>query len=156
MSKNLTSPKTVFDHIKQIKESKTPDYYANLNEADQKTFNKYVILMGLSMDQNAIESISSIAKYIDVLPPSAFYKLTCDVVPQTTRYSKWIKSSKMKISKKLLDIVASYYKIGRADAYDYCLSFFKNETALQQLINLCSSMGYEERQIEKMLEGKDE
>ena len=152
----MESPKTVFDHIKHIKESKTSDYYSKLSEGDQKTFNKYVILTGLSMDQNTIEGISSICKYIDVLPPKAFYQLCCDVTPQTYKYSRWVKSSKMKVSKKLMEIVASYYKISRADAHEYCMTFFKNETSLQSLINLCSSMGYEERQIEKMLEGKDE
>jgi predicted RNA-binding protein len=45
----------VFDHIKHIRESKLPDYYESLTEEDQKTFNKYVILMGLSMDQSAIQ-----------------------------------------------------------------------------------------------------
>ena len=154
--KNLVKPKTVFDHIKHIRESKSPDYYQSLTDADQKTFNKYVILMGLSMDQSAIEGVSYISKYLDILPPNAFYKVCCDVTPQSTRFCKWVKSSKPKYSKRLIEVIASYYKISKIDAYDYCASFFRDETQLTNLINLCSSVGFSESQIEKMLEGKDE
>lgn len=112
--------------------------------------------MGLSMDQNAIDGVSYVSKYLDILPPNAFYKVCCDVTPKSNRFCKWIKSSKQKYSKKLINIIASYYQIGKADAYDYCGVFFKNETQLENLVNLCSSMGYNESEIEKMLEGKDE
>lgn len=154
--KNLEKTKTVFDHIKHIRESKTPEYYQSLSESEQKTFNKYVILMGLSMDQTAIEGISYISKYLDILPSNSFYKVCCDVSPKSTRFCKWIKSSKQKYSKKLIEIIASYYKISKTDAYDYCVSFFRDEAQLTNLINLCASVGYNESQIEKMLEGKDE
>lgn len=112
--------------------------------------------MGLSMDQNAIEGVSYISKYLDVLPPNAFYKVCCDVTPKSTRFCKWIKSSKQKHSKKLIETIASYYKISKSDAYDYCTSFFKDEKQLTNLVNLCASVGYSESEIEKMLEGKDE
>ena len=83
----------MFDHIKHIRESKTPDYYKSLSEAEQNTFNKYVILMGLSMDQSAIEGNSYVSKYLDILPPNAFYKVCCDVSPQSKRFCKWISRS---------------------------------------------------------------
>lgn len=152
-AKNLEKTKTVFDHIKHIRESKTPNYYISLNENDQKTFNKYVILMGLSMDINAINNISCISKYIDILPSNAFYKACCELTPTSNKYYKWIKSSKYKFSKKLLEIVSDYYKISKNDAYEYCLSFVKDEVSLTYLISLCMSVGYSESQVEKMLEG---
>lgn len=112
--------------------------------------------MGLSMDAKAIDGVNKISKYLDILPPNAFYKVCCGVVPQSTRFCKWIKSSKPKFGKNLLSLVSSYYKISKYDAYDYCTYFFQNETNLQQLIQLCNSVGYDEKQIEKILEGKDE
>lgn len=154
--KSLEKAKTVFDHIKHIREAKTANYFTSLSETDQKTFNKYVILMGLSMDQNAIDGISYVSKYLDILPANAFYKVCCDVTPKSNRFCKWIKSSNPKYSKKLIGIIASYYKISKSEAYDYCSTFFKNESQLENLINLCSNMGYNESEIEKMLEGKDE
>ena len=135
---NSEKNKTVFDHIKHIRESKTPDYYQSLNESEKMTFNKYVILMGLSMDQNAIDGISYVSKYLDILPPNAFYKVCCDVSPKSTKFCRWIKSSKQKYSKKLIEIIASYYKISKIDAYDYCISFFRDDTQLTNLINLLS------------------
>ena len=154
--KTLEKPKTVFDHIKHIREVKSDDYYQGLTEAEQKNFNKYVILMGLSMDQNAIEGVNIVSKYLDILPPNAFYKACCGVVPQSNRFCKWIKSSKPKYGRKLLSVIASYYKISKYDAYDYCTHFFANEENFQQLVQLCGNIGYDEEQIEKLMEGEDE
>lgn len=112
--------------------------------------------MGLSMDQNAINGISYVSKYLDILPPNEFYKVCCDVTPKSSRFCKWVKSSKQKYSKKLINIVASYYQISKNEAYEYCGTFFKNELQLENLINLCSSMGCNESEIEQMLRGKDE
>lgn len=112
--------------------------------------------MGLSMDQNAINAVSYISKYLDILSCKQMYKLCCALVPRSSRYCKWIKSSKPKFGRKLLGIISSYYKIGRYEAYDYCTIFFKDEANIQKLIELCTQLGYNEEEIESILGGSDE
>ena len=153
---DLIKPKTVFDHINQIREVKDPNYFKTLSDVDQKSFNKYIILMGLGMDPNSVGSLCYLSKYFDVMSNESFYRVCCDMVPKGKRFHKWIKSTKPKFSKTLLDIVARHYQVGRYEAYDYCTTFFQTEANLQGLISICSGVGYDENQIEKLLEGKDE
>ena len=148
--------KTIFDHIKQIKSGKQSEYYDNLNDASRKTFVKYIIMMGLSMDKNAIEGISFISKYFEVLPDKQFYQVCCDVVPHSYKYDKWIKSSKPKFNVKLLTILANNYNISKYDAYDYCNYYFSNESTVSELIELLSRRGLDDKEIETLLKGANE
>jgi microsomal dipeptidase-like Zn-dependent dipeptidase len=147
--------KTVFDHIKEIKGNKNPEYYKNLSDADIKNFNKYVILMGLSMDQDAIINVSFISKYMDLLPNESFYKICCELTPKSYKYSKWIKSTKQQFSKTLLTLLSTHFKISRAEAYDYCVTYFKDEDKIKELIDILSGHGISDKNIEKILEGKE-
>lgn len=147
--------KTVFDHIKEIKGNKSIDYYKKLSDADIKNFNKYVILMGLSMDHEAIINVNFISKYMDLLPNEAFYRICCDLTPKSYKYAKWIKSTKQQFSKKLLSILANYFKISKSAAHDYCITYFKNEVNMKELITILSEHGISDENIEKLLEGKE-
>jgi hypothetical protein len=147
--------KTVFDHIKEIKGNKSVDYYEKLSDADIKNFNKYVILMGLSMEQEAIINVSFISKYMDLLPNKTFYRICCDLTPKSYKYAKWTKSTKQQFSKKLLLILANHLKISKSDAYDYCITYFKDELKMKELVTLLSSLGISDENIEKLLEGKE-
>ena len=141
----------MFDHIKHIREIKDLDYYNKLSEDDVKTFNKYIILMGLGMDENVINNISFISKYSEILPNASFYKVCIDIVPKSTRFCKWIKASNKSFNKTLIELVAKYFNISKHEAYTYCITFFKNEENLLQLTDILSKMGIEDKQIEMLL-----
>jgi len=47
----------LFDHVKAIRAVQDPNYYDNLSEADRKSFNHFMILRALSMDENIVEEI---------------------------------------------------------------------------------------------------
>ena len=42
--KGIIKKKSLFDHVKHIRQVKDPDYYKNLSEEERKTFNHYMIL----------------------------------------------------------------------------------------------------------------
>ena len=95
--------KSLFDHLNEIREGKSVDYYDSLTEQEKKTFNQYVILMGLSMDKECIEEVSYISKYLNLIPDKQFYKVCCDIIPYGKKFSKWIKSSKVKFDKEIIN-----------------------------------------------------
>lgn len=112
--------------------------------------------MGLSMDPDCIEGMSFISKYFEVLPEKQFYRVCCDIVPKSGKYSKWIKSSKPKFNSKLLAMLAEHYKISKYDAYDYCSYYFSSESSLGELVELMSKKGMDEKEIETILKGNNE
>jgi hypothetical protein len=112
--------------------------------------------MGLGMDVGVIENVCYVSKYFDILSNESFYKVCCDITPKAKKYCKWIKSSKPKYGKKIVDIICNYYKIGKSEAYEYCKTFYKDVDGLTELTKICSDLGYEDEQIEKFLKGSDE
>jgi len=153
-SQNLTKTKSLFDHISQIREVKNPKYFDTLTTADIKSFNKYTLLMGLSMDQTIIEEIAFVSKYFDILPEKQMYKVLCDLVPQGRRFCKWIKPNKVKFDKELLQLVANKFEVSKDDAYSYCVIFFKTEEGINTLINLCKQYGKSEKEIEGLMKNE--
>ena len=150
--KILVKSKGLFDHINHIREVKSPDYYDKLTVEEKKSFNKYVLLMGLSMDQSCIEEISYISKYFDSMPDRLFYTVCCDVVPHGRKFCKWIKANKQSINKELIQLIAKHYQISKSDSYDYCIMMIKNEKGLTDLIEVCKLYGKTEKELEKLFD----
>lgn len=143
-------PKTIFDHIKHIKWEKSTDYYTNLSDEDVNTFNKFLILRGLSMDKTSIDNISMISKYMDIIPNEQFYKLCCDLTPKTRAYFPWIKSNGRKINKQILSIVSKYYSISMRESYEYCSILLEKNEGIQNIIDIFKMYGHSEDEIEKI------
>lgn len=150
----LTKTKSLFDHINQIREVKNPKYFDTLTVSDIKSFNKYTLLMGLGMDQIIIEEISFVSKYFDILPEKHFYKVLCDVVPHGRRFCKWIKPNKVKFNKELVQLVANKFEVSKDDAYSYCVLFFKTESGINNLIDICKQYGKSDKEIEGLMENE--
>lgn len=151
--KNISQKsKGLFDHINHIREVKSPDYYDKLSVEEKKSFNKYVLLMGLSMDQSCIDEIAYISKYFNSVPDRLFYKLCCDVVPHGRKFCKWIKANKRSVNKDLIQLIANHYKISKADSYDYCIMMINNEKGLTELVSVCKLYGKTEKELEKLFD----
>jgi hypothetical protein len=148
--------KNPFDHIAHIREIKDPNYYKSLSDADKKSFNRYIITMGLSMDSDIIQDLAYVSKYFDVMPDEAYYKACCNIVPLGRRYVKWIKANKPKYNIKLIETIAKYFQIGKRDAYGYCDQFIKTEEGITEMIKICSLSGYSGEEIEEFFETKEE
>jgi Bacteriophage clamp loader A subunit len=143
--------KTLFDHINHIRETKKDSYYEDLNEQEKKQFNKYTLIIGLSMDKDSIENVSFISKYFDSIPNKNFYKVCCDLVPKGKKYCKWIKSTKSKINNDLLNLISNHFKISKQESSEYCKILYEKEYGLEYLTDLCKKYGKNEKEIEKLL-----
>lgn len=143
-------PKTIFDHIKHIKWEKSKDYYTNLADEDITTFNKFIILRGLSMDKTSVDNIALISKYMDIIPNEQFYKLCCDLTPKNRTYFPWIKSDGRKINRQILSIVSKYYSISMRESYEYCSILLEKNEGIQNIIDIFKMYGHSEDEIEKI------
>ena len=59
-SENSDAPKkkSLFDHVKHIRQVQDPNYYKELSSEDKKSFNHFMILRALSMDADIVEDMA--------------------------------------------------------------------------------------------------
>lgn len=141
----------LFDHIKHIRTIASPDYYKNLTEADRKSFNHFMILKALSMNPHILDEISTLFKLFDKVPSPQFYTLIIGLIPTDTRFYPWVKSTKKKFSKELIDLLVKYYEISKAEAQDYARLLNETEKGKKELEQLCQDFGLEKKEIESAL-----
>jgi hypothetical protein len=67
--------RSLFDHVKQIRQVQDPNYYKNLSDEDKKTFNHFMILRALAMDDPMVEDMAQLYQYVDKIPSAQFYQL---------------------------------------------------------------------------------
>lgn len=140
----------LFDHINHIREVKSKDYYQSLTEEEKKTFNKYMIIRFLSMDETIIEDLAFISKYFQNIPEEQFYKLVIEIVPKGRKYCKYIKSTSSDINETIIDCICKKYNIGKRDATDYYNIYVSSQDNLNELSKLIQGFGYSEKEVEKL------
>jgi len=142
--------KSLFDHLNQIRMDKSPDYYDNLTDVEKKGFNQYVILMGLSMDKSCIEEVSLLSKYLNIIPDRQFYKVCCDLIPTTKKFSKWIKNTTDKANSELVEYIAKYFEVGITDAKNYCNRMIETGNE-NEIVSILEKYGLTEKEIKGLL-----
>ncbi len=141
----------LFDHISHIREEKTANYYTDLTDSEKKSFNHYLILMGLGMDRTVIAEVSMLYKYIDSIPSQQFYTACCGITPKKRVFVKWIKNSNDKLNTKLIEIISKFYKVNKRNAIQYCRMFLNSDQGLAELVKVCQMSGYTDDEIESFL-----
>jgi len=144
--------KSLFDHVKHIRQIQSADYYDTLSDADRKTFNKYMILRVLSMDKTIIEEISHVSKYFEVLPEKQFYQLLIGALPKSYGFHPYIKNSAKPVNETILNCLCAYFNVGKRDATDYYKIFISHDDGIIKLFDLIKGHGYTEQEVEKLLE----
>ena len=144
--------KSLFDHVKHIRQVQSPDYYDSLSESDRKTFSKYMILRVLSMDKTIIEEISYISKYFEVLPDKQFYKLLIGFIPKSYSFHPYIKSSLKQPNETIIGCIVNYFNVGKKDAVDYYNILISHEDGINQLVTMIKNYGYTDKEVEKLFE----
>jgi hypothetical protein len=140
---------TIFNWINQINYEKKS--WDSFSEAEQKTFNTFIINRWLSMDENLIQIVNFFQKYsVGQLNPKEVYKWYCDIIPRKKRFNKYIKASKsMKYDKELVDIVCKHYETSKKECVEYIEMLEKDD-----IENLLKLYGKDKKQIKKLLKGK--
>lgn len=147
--------KTLFDHVKHIRQVQDPGYYINLSEEDRKSFNHFMIIRALSMDEYLVEDMAQLYQFFDKIPSPQFYQLLIALVPKSNRFYPWVKSKVMKHDKKLLELVARRFKVSKHQANDYVNILLRTEEGQGELVNICKSFGMDDKEVEELFEEKD-
>ncbi len=148
--------KTLFDHVKHIRQVKDPNYYVNLSEDDRKSFNHFMIVRALSMDAAIVEEMAQLYQLFDKIPSPQFYQLLIALVPQDFRFYPWIKSKKMKHRNELLQLVAKRFGISQFEANDAVNLLLRTEDGQAELVSICRAFGLSEQEIEEVFDEKKE
>jgi hypothetical protein len=154
-------PKSVglFDHIKHIQYVRDPKYYDSLSDEGKKSFNLFMILRGLSMNPAFIEYAAYLYRFIQIIPPSQFYKILIELYPRPgyKEFHRWIKGRKekdgdeAKKEEKVIDLLVQKYEISRKEAKDYLRVFFADKAGSEFLKELVRGFGFTEKEVEKMI-----
>lgn len=152
MSKNPNTEKSrsLFDHINQIRWEKNPAYFGELSEKERKSFNQYIVLLGLSMDSDCIDEVSYLSKYMELIPDAQFYKVCCDIIPKSRKYCKWIKSLKYDRNPEITKKISQYYKVGLDIARQYYDVMIESSGNVE-IAKILSKYGLSEKEIDKLL-----
>ena len=149
--------RSLFDHVKHIRQVQDPNYYINLPDYDQKGFNHYMILRALSMDDVLVETMAQLYQIFDKIPSPQFYQLLISLVPKNNRFCPWIKSKVMKHDKVLVDYVSKRFVVSKYQANDYINLLLRTEEGQGELVAICKSFGLEDKEVEELFkEKKDE
>lgn len=152
------SPKkrSLFDHVKHIRQVQDPDYYLSLSPEEKKTFNHFMIVRALSMDESIVEDMAQLYQVFDKIPSPQFYQLLIALVPKSNRFYPWIKSKKMKHKKDLLKYVSQRFKVSTHQANEYVNILLRSDEGQAELIDICKSFGLDDKQVEDLFEEKSE
>lgn len=147
------SKKSLFDHVKHIRQVKDPNYYKNLSDEDKKSFNHFMILRALSMDENIVEEMATLYTIFDKIPSEQFYTLLISVVPKSYGYYPWIKTKKFKNNKELVKLVKQRFTVPTYQANEYLNILLRSPQGQEEVVNICRAFGLEDKEIQDLIDG---
>lgn len=156
-SKESAGPKrlSLFDHVKHIRQTQDPNYYNNLSEDDKKSFNHFMIVRALSMDEDLVEDMAGLYQYIDKIPSPQFYTLLITMVPKSYTYHPWIKSKLLKHKKELLTYVAKRFQVSTYQANAYVTILLGTENGQTELVNIVKAFGLDDKEINELFDTEE-
>ena len=88
MSK-VVKKKSLFDHIKQITDVQSHNYWDEISDEDKKSWSNYMTHRFLSMKMEWVELVNELQKYN--LKPKELYKLYTNILTKGKQWLKYIK-----------------------------------------------------------------
>ena len=141
--KNSSRKMTPFDFLRLVHDKKIK--WEDLNEDEQKTYNKFIINRALGFNNNMLDIVNRLQGY-DVTPKESF-KYYQSMTDNKFRFNKWIKGNKEKsFNPELLLKIAGYLECSKKQASEYLNILSKKETK-----NLLKHIGLQEDEIKKLL-----
>lgn len=145
----------LFDHVKHIRTVQDPNYFDNLSEEDRKSFNHFMLLRALSMDENALEMMAELYRYFDKIPSPQFYKLLIAVTPKTHRWVPWVKARFLRHNKDLVNLIADHFEEPRIHANQYINLLIQTDEGLEELVSICRKYGMSDKEVEDIINKDD-
>jgi hypothetical protein len=134
---------TPFDFLRLVHDKKIK--WEDLNEDEQKTYNKFIINRALGFNNNMLDIVNRLQGY-DVTPKESF-KYYQSMTDNKFRFNKWIKGNKEKsFNPELLLKIAGYLECSKKQASEYLNILSKKETK-----NLLKHIGLQDSEIKKLM-----
>ena len=141
--KNSSRKVTPFDFLRLVHDKKIK--WEDLNEDEQKTYNKFIINRALGFNNNMLDIVNRLQGY-DVTPKESF-KYYQSMTGYKFKFNKWIKGNKEKsFNPELLFKIACYLECSKKQASEYLNILSKKETK-----NLLKHIGLQDSEIKKLM-----
>ncbi len=142
--------KTPFQHIDAIYSNQRIDYYDNLSDEDKKSFNIYLITMGIGMNPDFLPLANEVNKYWGQMDARTVYLFYSQIIPKGKYYHKWIKGKKEDIYEKwLVELVAKHFECSKDDANTYLDIFYKTDDGREHLREILATHAVDPKKIKK-------
>ena len=135
---------TLFDWLNQILLHKKD--WEEFDEAEQKTFNTFMINRFLSMSEDFVEAVNICQEHTFQMENKDVYNLYRKLIPKQKKFLKYIKGKKDKYSTKLLKFLAQHYQVSQREIVEYMPLIDK-----EHISNLGKHYGKNKKQIKELL-----
>jgi len=137
---------TPFDFLKLVHNKKVN--WSELTEAEQKSWNTFIINRALSFTSDYLDIVNKIQPYTGgQLTPAEIFKYYQSMLPSNFRFQKWIKGNKTKsFNPNMIEIISDYLECSTKQAEDYLNILEKNE-----IKELLKHIGMQDDQIKKLM-----
>jgi len=142
----------LFDHVNAIYTNQHPQYFDNLEDAEKKSFNVYMINRFLSMNPQYVQIVNELQTYYGSIGSREAYLFYSNIIPKKRQFYKYVKSSaKEAYEPWLIELVAKHFQVSTTEAEKYIELYLKTEIGTTYLAQLCSGYGIEQKVIDKAL-----
>jgi hypothetical protein len=117
----------------------------HLDEQDWDTFNSYMIHRFISMNPYYIELVNEVQT---ILPTEKkqIYTIYRELIPKRKVFLKYIKGNSSKYNPELMELLSNHFECPKKEAKEYF-----NILGKVRIKNLLSKMGFEKKEITKLL-----
>ena len=141
----------IFDWLNEITYKKRP--WDSFSEADQKTFNTFIINRFLSMNSDWVDFVNDLQIYTMGIPLKTkdVYNLYIDIFPKSKTFLRYVKGKKeKKYADWVTELVSKHFEVGKSEATDYLQLFYMTKEGKSNLKEIISLYGIEESSIKKL------
>lgn len=143
--------KTPFQHIDAIIQEKKISYFDELSDEDRKTFNVYIINLGLSMNPSILPIVNEANKYWEQLGAREIYLYYSQLLPKKKQYNKWIKGkNEEKYSQEIISSLVEYFQASEAEIIQHLNIFYQTEEGLSEVKRILRGLGWSDKQLKKV------
>ena len=136
---------TLFDWLKEINYKKSPP--DQFTTDDWKSFTPFMINRYLSLHPELIVLVNEV-QMLNTTNKRVLYNAYRHLLPQQSRFAKYIKGRVGKVNNELVEIVGRYFEIGKKESKEYIKML-----TFKELSGIVGLYGYTNKQIKKIVNG---
>lgn len=143
--------RSVFQHVDAIYNDQSLTYFDELEDADRKSFNNYMVNRIISMNMDYLPVVSEVQKYYEVIGERELYLFYSQLLPKKKQFNKYIKkSSGVKYEKWVVELVRRYYKLNMQEAEQNVHIMCQTDEGKKELLQILKAFGSDEKAVKKL------